>query len=276
MNAIDRRCGLLLIGLFGLTACSHSNSPTSPTSSKPSTNQHRGDFDTQQVSITADLPPEALIAEPVAVDESIDYYSDGSLRRTYEFYSVEPGERVFHGEFVEFYPNGKRFSAGSYAHGLRHGRWEFWHQNGQTARLAVYSDGVAEGEWVWYRQNGTRWRASSYMNGKLEGNSITFADDGQTPIESEAYRLGLRHGLQLRWYPAGQKAVEIEFKDGVPDGREIRWHDNGQKQAEGQHRGGSPHGVFHYWASDGTPVKSVQWQNGRRVRRSIKRGQDES
>ena len=272
MKAINRCCWVLCLALLGLTACSHSDSPSS--TAEPTTiddRQHLDDEATRQVV------HKSTTSEPsIPVDETVEHYSDGTIRRKSESYVDESGQQILHGTFVEFYPNGNRFSAGSYAHGKRHGPWKFWYEDGPAARVARYQLGVPEGRWLWYRSDGTRSREASYANGKLDGESVYFAEDGKAPRRLESFREGRRHGLLSRWYDSGQKAVEIEFKDGVPDGREIRWHLNGQKQAEGFHRNGSPDGVFSYWASDGTPIKSVEWRNGRRVSRLVQRGQRES
>ncbi len=270
MKAFDCRVGLVVLVLLGLAACSTSNSPLPTDTAQKSRGKvvHQDDSTTKQI---------VHLTEPVvSVEELVEEYSDGTTRRTSEAYLDEQGNRILHGAVAEFYPNGSQFSAGRYAHGKRDGQWTFWHQGGGTARIARFDKGVAEGQWIWYRTDGTLSREASYAAGKLDGASISYAEDGKSPLQSETYLAGRRHGLVSRWYETGQKAVQIEFKDGIPHGREIRWHLNGLKRAEGQHRDGSPHGVFNYWTNDGTPIKSIQWQNGRRVSRLMRRERGES
>jgi antitoxin component YwqK of YwqJK toxin-antitoxin module len=100
------------------------------------------------------------------------------------------GQRVFHGPYVAFWPNGVRQSEGQYVDGFRSGRWAFHDANG-----------VPTGE-TWFK-------AGSY-----DGLRIELNPDGSKRLE-EQWVAGKRQGLQKQWSAAGVLTI-TEYRDDRP------------------------------------------------------------
>lgn len=103
---------------------------------------------------------------------------------------VSQGQRVFHGPYVAFWPNGVRQSEGQYVDGFRSGRWVFHDANG-----------VPSGE-TWFK-------AGSY-----DGLRVELNPDGSKRLE-EQWVAGKRQGAQKQWSAAGVLTV-TEFRDDRP------------------------------------------------------------
>jgi antitoxin component YwqK of YwqJK toxin-antitoxin module len=100
------------------------------------------------------------------------------------------GQRLFHGPYVAYWPNGTRQSEGQYLEGARHGRWVFYDQAGNPS-----------GE--------TSFKAGSYDGVRIELNA-----DGSKRSE-EFWVAGKRQGPQKSWDRGGTLTV-TEYRDDRP------------------------------------------------------------
>lgn len=103
------------------------------------------------------------------------------------------GQRIFHGPYVAYWPNGARQSQGQYAHGFRTGRWVFFDR-----------EGVVTGE-TWFK------------DGSYDGPRIELYPDGRKRLE-EQWVAGKRQGPQKAWDHAGVLTV-VEYRDDRPVAR---------------------------------------------------------
>jgi hypothetical protein len=100
------------------------------------------------------------------------------------------GQRVLHGPYVAYWPNGARQSQGQYEEGFRSGRWVFFDPAGAPT-----------GE-TWFK-------AGSYDGPRVELNP-----DGSRRLE-EQWVAGKRQGPQKSWDSAGVLTV-VEYRDDRP------------------------------------------------------------
>lgn len=100
------------------------------------------------------------------------------------------GQRLFHGPYVAYWPNGAKQSVGQYADGFRTGRWVFYDQAGAVT-----------GE-TWFK-------AGSY-----DGPRVELYPDGRKRLE-EQWVAGKRQGPQKTWDAAGALTV-VEYRDDRP------------------------------------------------------------
>jgi hypothetical protein len=99
----------------------------------------------------------------------------------------------------------------------------------------------------------------------------------------------VRQGLATAWYPSGQKAGEMSFRDDKPHGKQViwhengrkklhgewqqglaagkwtEWHDNGQMKSEGEFLDGEKHGKWAAWDEEGTATSIAQFDRGREI-----------
>jgi hypothetical protein len=74
-------------------------------------------------------PPDTeLRGSPQAGQQSCEYQDSNGLS-------------VKHGPFIDWHPNGRQRSAGSYDHGKQTGRWTYWDENGRILSEREYRDG---------------------------------------------------------------------------------------------------------------------------------------
>ena len=101
----------------------------------------------------------------------------------------------------------------------------------------------------------------------------------------KTYKDGIKHGIWVQWYEAGQKESERRFKNGFPygnwtswhengrlksksswavppkgrawlkDGRHVTWYENGQMKSEEFYRDGKEVGKWTQWNQNGEVVK---------------------
>ncbi len=90
----------------------------------------------------------------------------------------QQGERIQHGPFVQYHPNGQMKVKGAYEHGKLVGTLESWHSNGQLASSGTYENGTQNGKWVWWHENGMRKAMATYSKGR-DQNVMAWNEQGQ-------------------------------------------------------------------------------------------------
>ncbi len=90
----------------------------------------------------------------------------------------QQGERIQHGPFVQYHPNGQMKVKGAYEHGKLVGTLESWHSNGQLASSGNYENGTQNGKWVWWHENGMRKAMATYSKGR-DQNVMAWNEQGQ-------------------------------------------------------------------------------------------------
>lgn len=121
----------------------------------------------------------------------------------------QSGNRVRHGPYRAWYPDGRIKIEGQFVEGDRSGRWTFWHGNGlwdgkgQKKEEGEFRAGKEHGLW-------TRW----YSLGPKR-------DEGE-------YRDGVKRGRWASWHELGQKEREGQYLDGQEVGVWRRWNQKGE------------------------------------------------
>jgi antitoxin component YwqK of YwqJK toxin-antitoxin module len=263
----------ILVGIFtliGLAGCTQSVSSV-PKSQDPTVRQAKtkkiNDSETRTISFEsrAFLTPVAaakLATIEIPTSEITERFEDGTTRRTFTVSSANPS--IWHGRYVERYPNGQIFCQGTFSHGRRDGSWTYYYENGQMARNATYQTGQPSGRWKWYRPDGTLARLVEYHHGLQHGIAAEFAPDGRTAVRETHYSYDEKDGVETLWNDQGVKIHEITFENGMREGPVIWWHDNGQKSMVGRYHLDKPDGAFIYWDRLGVKFRQVNWRDGSR------------
>ncbi len=88
---------------------------------------------------------------------SVEYYENGKL----------------HGDFKEYFENGKTKTTGSYKNGKKHGVWESYHVDGGKMSLERYKDGIRHGWCIAYTKSGKEEGRKYYYYGRwLQGKEL--------------------------------------------------------------------------------------------------------
>lgn len=108
-----------------------------------------------------------------------------TLKQRDDWWNAKPavyetaGQRLKHGSFTEYHPNGQKKAMGSYEEGKLAGEFASWFENGQRETLGHYNMGVASGDWAWWHANGMRRAEGSYANGTPDGQWTSWTPEGK-------------------------------------------------------------------------------------------------
>ncbi len=104
-------------------------------------------------------------------------YKDSSSEYTY--YLDSNGDTIVHGEYKEWYENGKNggqkhlrddgllWENCYYINGKLHGEYKYWYENGQLGIHCFHFDGVRHGERKSWRENGLIQSHHFFIHGTL-------------------------------------------------------------------------------------------------------------
>ncbi|RKI70050.1 hypothetical protein D7X55_10460 [Corallococcus sp. AB049A] len=93
-------------------------------------------------------------------------------------------ERVLHGPYADFWPNGQKQSDGQYLNGFRSGHWTFWDANGVKTGETDFAEGDYHGTRVQYFANGKPKMVEQYQKGIRNGTVQELSEDGKVVRES--------------------------------------------------------------------------------------------
>lgn len=101
---------------------------------------------------------------------------------------------------------------------LKQGVWkEFW-ANGDLREEVIYKNGKKEGlEIKWFDEPDCVEQESYYKNGLLDGPSVYYSKKCKKDF-FENFKLGIKDGLELSYYPSGNVKAEGNYKKGNLDG----------------------------------------------------------
>lgn len=96
------------------------------------------------------------------------------------------------------------------------------------------------------------------LAGQRHGKWVFWYGNGEKQLEGE-YANGKKTGLWIKWAREGSKLTEGNFVCDKMHGIWTDWHGTGQKALESQWIMGKRNGKWTYWATDGTLVKTEQY-----------------
>jgi hypothetical protein len=109
-------------------------------------------------------------------------YADRTRKIVYDCKLYSDDSRVLHGNYAEFYRDGRPFCRGQYRDGRRHGEWTFLRPDGTPAKEGEYVDDRPVGKWTYLRADGVVAREEMYKDGLAHGPWVTYGHDGKTIV----------------------------------------------------------------------------------------------
>jgi len=242
----------LLVGL--LTGCSSSPESGSPSDGKSPKHS------------TVDVPVGPAVPEgSKLLTEGIEEerYSNNAVRIRRFVRRYEGDIAINHGDYREYYNNGRPSSSGKFDMGRRVGDWNFWYSNGQLVRSEHYHNGKLDGAWAEFRDDGTKRGEVSYRDGIRTGLWVNYANDGQAKISEGEYEDGVFHGKVRDYYPSGQVKSEKIYVHGKLDGICTNWDDKGKKRRTISYRDDVKDGLEQDYDDNGRVVFSREYVKGK-------------
>lgn len=166
--------------------------------------------------------------------------------------------KIFEGQYLRFYENGKIKSECYYANGLLHGPSKWLSEEGTLLSEKWFVDGSAQGKAYYYYLNGNIHSIRSFRDGKKEGVDIYFFKNGLVKSKIN-HQKDQFHGLVELYYENGVKKRELNFFEGKLEGKEKYWDRNGTLLWEAEYKNGLPDGKSTLWNANGKIMREYTY-----------------
>jgi antitoxin component YwqK of YwqJK toxin-antitoxin module len=180
---------------------------------------------------------------------------------------VEGG--LMQGDRLDYFPGGALRSRTTMDAGRRQGEAVSFHENGQVALRGRFEADVPVGEWQAFDPHGVLlsrtvyWTSAGAPAGYLET-----AQDGEGRISVQTRMLIADKDFLERvtmWYPNGQEAGLVEYRNGLREGRDVSWDAEGGKRCEGSRAADLREGVWTTWDESGVVLSRERYEHDRDV-----------
>lgn len=234
---------------------------------------------------------EATYRQGVAEGIRREFDEQGQVVQSYTFskgvligQGIVSNEGLRHGQWKEFYPNGKVRAEGTYTQGKRTGDWLFYYPQGSLEQQGSFnSEGKTHGSWKWYYPGGQLLRVENYRDGLRDGtmteytpeglilSSGDFIDDKEEGFwiitnglqrEEGEFSEGMLNGIWKHYDQFGQLLFEGSFLEDNPHGKHLSYYADGSKREEGEYLMGRRNGSWKKWSEDGGLLLTIEYING--------------
>ncbi len=191
--------------------------------------------------------------------------------------------KLKHGLWKYFYPNGMVQREGHYNHGVENGYFKEYDLDGNLVNTAKYADGIKledvaelvklEVRKDYYPDGSIKISATYNKEGKLEGVRREYAPDG-TIDKSYIFRNGImigegvvtekgeRDGFWKEYYDDGNLRAEGTYDKDKKSGKWKFFHRSGVMEQEGSYKNGLPEGEWRWYYASGDLMREESYFNG--------------
>ncbi|MFP3937340.1 MAG: toxin-antitoxin system YwqK family antitoxin [Phycisphaerae bacterium] len=159
----------------------------------------------------------------------LEYYTDGKhdgalkARKTFEHSTCRKSET--------FYADGQPLQIAHFdEQGRYHGERSQYFSDGRRVLLENYAQGVKNGPYERLYTSGNSYTRHSgrYVDGKISGTLTLYSGNSASGREylwkTQEHLAGKKHGKQVTYLPDGRPAGEAEYRDGKPHGWSRAWY----------------------------------------------------
>lgn len=200
--------------------------------------------------------------------------------------TFENGQR--NGIATWWYANGSKMQEIPYRDGLVDGELQQWDVDAKPIKQETYQAGRRTTTSVAHYPNGQKRSEESFLTAPVtidtaddwwnarflvltaigkdvkHGISTAYHENGQKKLQGQ-YQNNLPEGKFVWWYATGQKSLEGTFQNGKANGTWTWWHENGQKSIKGEYKDGAPVGKWNWWKEDGRVAQNADVTDGERL-----------
>jgi antitoxin component YwqK of YwqJK toxin-antitoxin module len=177
---------------------------------------------------------------------------------------------VKHGQWKQYFENGKIKSEGTYEDGFWEGKLLRHHETGYKAAEGQYKKGVMEGDWMYYTNQGQPTFLEIYRNGVVK-KSVYYNGEFEEKYPDDIpkwvynYKNGKKHGAFREYYHQGSKKIQVKKgQDGYPD--ELKETYVGlQVRMEGNYSNDLLEGPVKHYKPDGKLEKTEIYKQGKLI-----------
>jgi antitoxin component YwqK of YwqJK toxin-antitoxin module len=165
-----------------------------------------------------------------------------------------------HGEWVQHGLDGKRLGPSRLDHGS--GSWSEWNEGGQKVLQQDLREGVPHGIRREWDAAGRLSFEGRFAEGKRVGRFASYYLGTTEPLAQleVQYKDDLKDGLEVQYWPNGQKKSSYAYRAGKRDGSLEDWYEDGQRSSERTYQAGKREGTWAEWYPGGTPKSDSQYR----------------
>lgn len=180
-----------------------------------------------------------------------------------KIYSIENKTDLgqFHGLQKYYDESGQLRESTMYKLGKKDGLKKQYFASGKPAKEHNYKQDVEHGPfkiWGYDKETYYLYSSGNYDNGVLITEE-TFHSNGK---KRSIYN---RDGLNVTWYPNGQKYAEFNRMDDVTEGKFSGWYEDGSKMLDASYVNGQEDGKWTHYGTEGKVIRQEEWSKGNRV-----------
>lgn len=153
------------------------------------------------------------------------------------FYTGQFKDDVPQGHFIYYFKEGGKKADMHYSSNGQQVRTSTYHSNGQL---------MAEGRYV----------------GRKKDSLWTYYDRQGRLRSTEGWKVGLKHGEEKAYFPAGGLAEELIWQDSLRQGAWVQYHENGKPSIEGGFQDDLYHGQMTFYYENGRKEISGRYEEG--------------
>lgn len=161
--------------------------------------------------------------------EEIENPVTGQLELKYEYYENENGQKIKHGECIEWYADGTKRLVSNYLDGELNGESIFY-KNKDTIAYNNYKDGILHGTCLLKNSNDVVLAKYTYLDGVLDGKQEYYHANGKIRITGN-FTLGISDGEWVYFSRNGKKAGSLNVDLGTPKELIGKWKVKDKKEA---------------------------------------------
>ena len=165
------------------------------------------------------------------------------------------------GATTDVYPSGKpRLYMPYNVNGELHGDYIEFYEDGKISYKITYENGIRQGKFMGYLENGKVIEEKNYVDGKKEGKALeTF--EGMIQMKTN-YKNNKIDGAMFLYYPSGKLLQKRNFINGKAEGELVEYYENGVVKEKAYFINDKQEREHFFYDEKGKLIKTDIYKNG--------------
>ncbi|MDP4280728.1 MAG: hypothetical protein Q8867_01125 [Bacteroidota bacterium] len=188
---------------------------------------------------------------------------------------------------------GKKVYDGHFLNNIPIGEFHYYYPNGKLKARSLMTGNGTRSQFTSFFKNGFKMAEGVFVNEKREGLWKFYSEYDGALVSEENYKIGIKEGDEITYYPSGGKSDFISWKNGKKTGSWVQYYQDGkiklkgmylddlregpveafflsgQKIFTGQYHKGDPDGIWIYYNEKGEITRKESYEKGIRIKLDI-------
>ncbi|MCX6281200.1 MAG: hypothetical protein NTU51_04500 [Bacteroidetes bacterium] len=182
-------------------------------------------------------------------------FSQDSLNRT-----DASGRRQ--GAWRKFDKDGHKVYDGQFINGIPTGAFRYYYPDGKLKTISYLSDQGKTARTISYSYNGRKIAEGNYRSEKKDSTWRYYSDQDGVLLSEETYIQGVKEGVSRTFYPNGNIAEILHYREGLKEGEWIQNFEDGKLKFKGGYAGDEKEGAFTGYFPGGRINMSGAYKSG--------------